>query len=145
MESIESLFKQSFLKLSVALLLIGTIILPLFLFLHLFVPEIFKDYSLLKLIFLAASICFPAWLINFVLVSKIVKQYCTAKGITVNEQLSKLVLVNCFLSLPIMYIPCILRLFLEFERVTAIKIAFSSEVILFSGLVISLLATIRRK
>lgn len=144
MEKLDTLLKQTFLRISLLALLSTSLISPLFVFLFYYKRDLIKEYEINKLILLSISISFPAWLINFVLVSIILEKYFKLSKLFVDEKPAKLAIVSSMVSLLPFYTPCAVNIFWKLEIHWAIKLAFIIEVFIIVFLLLSVTQNPRR-
>ncbi len=96
------------------------------LFIFIYSKDLFEKTDAIKLILLSMSLTIPTWIIN----SSIVVFFDESKHEDVNFSLQIFGLIGSIISLPVLYIPILTKLFINISLQTGVIIGTSIEVII---------------
>jgi len=105
-----------------------TIVCPGIMFVFLFSRELFLETDTFKLILLSVSITMPISLINSLMIGLIQEP---EKGDNLDDNLQLTVILGNIISLPIIYIPLIVKLFVDISLQCGVSIIIVLQIAIF--------------
>ena len=109
-------------------MVIGTII-PGLLLVFLFRPDLFMSIETIKLLLLSMGITLPVWLCNTILAAIIMdKLTSTEKEDQVGFHLQIMGLLGAIFSVPVLFLPAIIEMFVDLSPHVAFYIGFGIEI-----------------
>jgi len=106
-----------------------TIVCPGIMFVFLFSRDLFLETDTFKLILLSISITTPISLINSFLIGLIQKP---ERNDNIDDNLQLITIFGNVISLPIIYIPLIVKLFIDISLQSGVSIVIALEILIFT-------------
>ncbi|WP_129024148.1 hypothetical protein [Flavobacterium sp. YO12] len=105
-----------------------TIICPGIMFVFLFSKELFLETDTFKLILLSVSITMPISLVNSFLIGLLQEP---ERNDNLDDNLQLIIILGNVISLPIIYIPLMVKLFIDISLQCGVSILIALEIIIF--------------